>query len=332
MQNPDPGKDAAEAIKKRSRLPERSSMPQVKDLLLLLSETEKLRGRLIEVPWREQDISEPLVLTVEFEPGATLPVWSLYQGEGPNSQLVWSCRETDMYLLYDLLCMFMSQLKPKATQPAAQLVEETPETGAAGGFFQAISPVDLELLKEQPNVLLGHLLVEAGFIPEPLLDAALKVQEMVRNQSLTPEQAVDALRRAYARAGAEPAAPEPKEEGKPRRQPEAQAEKRSEAAPTRPDNSEARHVCAFLQQAGIILAEDVEAASRLKRKPGEELELLLAAGKIDKLTHEAALTSWRMIRDQMLKPEQGIIALHYCQRMRVSLREAFTEMGWEYPV
>jgi hypothetical protein len=334
-------KESGEAISKRHRLAERSAMPEVKDLLVLLAEAEKLRGRMIEVPWRAADDREVFVLTVEFEQRATLPIWSLYQGDAGDSRLVWSCRETDMYLLYDLLCMFMAQLKPMPSQPAARAVEAEPEALSEPGYFDQITPVDFELLKEQPNVMLGHLLVEAGIIPEPLLDSALKLQEMVRNEQLTPEQAIDAMRRAHGRTEGQASA-RPQAESKGQAKPQASARPAPQATaaahhaapsgePVKSGYSEAFQVCEFLKQAGILSADDVEAASKLKKRPGGELELLLSAGKIDKLTHEAGITCWRMIQDNLLRAEQGIIALHYCQRMRVSLQEALTELGWVYP-
>src|SRR5215471_17607620 len=182
-------KNFSDGVQKRQRLAQRSAMPEVRDLLVLLAEAEKLRGKMIEVPWAEPGVPDLLVLCVEFEIGATLPIWSLYQGEAGESRLLWSCRETDMYLLYDLLCMFMSQLRPKPAEASAVEAQADP--------VDTLTPIDYSLFTAQPNVHLGYLLVGAGIIPEPVLDAALKVQEMVRTEELTAEQAVDTLRRTY---------------------------------------------------------------------------------------------------------------------------------------
>jgi len=343
-------KNFSDAVPKRQRLAQRSAMPEVRDLLVLLAEAEKLRGKMIEVPWAEPGVPDLLVLCVEFEFGATLPIWSLYQGEAGESRLLWSCRETDMYLLYDLLCMFMSQLRPKPAEPEPAAASEV---SAQADPVGTLTPIDYSLFTAQPNVHLGYLLVGAGIIPEPVLDAALKVQEMVRTEELTAEQAVDTLRRTYQRSAPKTDKPAPKAEPKPQTKAEPQAQAKPQPAPPKPqappqpqpppepavaatgmrtDYSEAKQVCEFLRQAGLVSTQDVEAASRLKKRDGGELELLVSAGTIDKRTHEAALSCWRMIKDNLLKAEQGIIALHYCQRMRVSLPEALMELGWQYPM
>ncbi len=63
----------------------------------------------------------------------------------------------------------------------------------------------LDLLKKKPNILLGHFLVEAGIVPEPTLDAALRVQELVKAAFFTTSQAAEAVRRAHQRGGLDPA-------------------------------------------------------------------------------------------------------------------------------
>ncbi len=353
-------KNFAEGIQKRQRLAQRPAMPEVRDLLVLLAESEKLRGKMLEVPWQEPGVADLLILCVEMEIGASLPIWSLYQGEGGESRLIWSCRETDMYLLYDLLCMFMSQMRPKVVPEPAKVEEPVPDSNPQQSLFDTLTPVDYDLLKSKSNVMLGYLLVEAGIIPEPMLDAALKIQEMVRNESLTPEQAVDTMRRSYVRATPNvdkpapkvepkpqpkpppPQQPQPQPQPKPQPQPQPKPQPKPQPQPPttprvdpvgpRTDYSEAKQVCEFLRQAGLVSTEDVEAASRLKKREGGELELLVSAGTIDKRTHEAAVSCWRMIKDNLLRAEQGIIALHYCQRMRVSLPEALMELGWQYPM
>jgi len=63
----------------------------------------------------------------------------------------------------------------------------------------------LDLLKKKPNILLGHFLVEAGVVAEPTLDAALRVQELVKVGFFTTSQAAEAVRRAHQRGGLDPA-------------------------------------------------------------------------------------------------------------------------------
>jgi pyruvate/2-oxoglutarate dehydrogenase complex dihydrolipoamide acyltransferase (E2) component len=317
-------KNFSEAIQKRQRLPQRPAMPEVRDLLGLLAEAEKLRGKMLEVPWQEPGVPDLLVLCVEFEIGSTMPVWSLYQGDAGESRLVWSCRETDMYLLYDLLCMFMSQLRPKVPEP--QPVAEASAGDAPQEVADNLTPIDYSLFAERPNVMLGYLLVGAGIIPDTLR----RTYQRANPGSAKPAAKAEATPQPKPQQQAKPqSAPQPKAQAQP--QPKPVPQPSVAASATRKDYSEAKQVCEFLLQAGIVSTEDVEAASRLKKREGGELELLVSAGTIDKRTHEAALSCWRMIKDNLLKTEQGIIALHYCQRMRVSLPEAFMELGWHYP-
>jgi hypothetical protein len=397
-------------------------MPEVPDLYRLLSEAERQSGRIIEQPWFLMDTFQTYSLTVEFEPSQKVPIWTLCEALDDNYRLIWTCRDTDMYLLHDILSMFMSQGQPAPAasrrrrepsggageaggsgkpfpdlseernvfriseyvgttkdleqndQPAAS-VEDKPgrspqETAPApeapleqassapaveaadastknategapdsspppdGGiqsktaeapqeaaqqaaekpmgqltYFERISPAQLEELKQKPNLLLGRLLVESGAIPEGLLEAALKLQEMVRIESLTPDQSIDAMRRAYHRTAAETKADT------------------GDAG----DSSEGKLVSELLYEAGIISREDIEAACKLKAKRGGELEILISSGKIDKLVQDAAVSCLRFMHKGCIRHEQAVIALNYCSRSRVVLREAFIDLGWDYP-
>ena len=63
-------------------------------------------------------------------------------------------------------------------------------------------PIDNDLIKKRPNVLLGNFLVDAGLIPDATLSSALQLQEMVRSGALSTTQAAEAVRRAHNRGGA----------------------------------------------------------------------------------------------------------------------------------
>lgn len=198
---------------------------------------------------------------------------------------------------------------PRAAPPAR------PDSGGDSqerGYFESLAPEEFERLKAQPNVLLGHLLVECGAIPEALLDAALKLQEMVRSESLTAVQSVDAMRRAHKRVQDEAGLSEGKGQ-------------------SATDSSEGKLVTELLFEAGLVTRADIDAATKLKVRPGGELDTLRAAGKLDKRTQEAAIKCFRMMRDRLIRHEQAVIALNYAHRMRVSLREAFQDLDWLYP-
>lgn len=240
---------------------------------------------------------------------------------------------------------------------------------------------EIDLISKRPNILLGHFLVEAGLIPDSTLEAALQLQDMVKNGALSTKQAAEAVRRAHNRGGKVDAniftATAPKVDS-------------AEAAPIAPplgeilieagllgvsvlkaalnlqevvrtgalskgealeafihehygvDAKSARKQIArsaqdvkvinLLVKAGLLSEQDVQTANNVKKKHGGEIvKILSAAGKVDKVTLGAGARCQELIEENRLKVEQAIIALHYCQRMRVSFDEAVEELGWEKP-
>jgi hypothetical protein len=91
-------------------------------------------------------------------------------------------------------------------QGAPPSVKPTPPPAAApaeklGAAKEEIKPIYSETVplmdKAGPNILLGQIMVDSGLLPEPVLDAALSLQEMVRQGNLTSDDATDALRRMH---------------------------------------------------------------------------------------------------------------------------------------
>jgi hypothetical protein len=66
----------------------------------------------------------------------------------------------------------------------------------------AVKPQSEPLPKKKPNILLGNFLVQAGLFPEPTLDAALRMQDLVKSGALSNSQAAEAVKRAHQRGGA----------------------------------------------------------------------------------------------------------------------------------
>ena len=61
-----------------------------------------------------------------------------------------------------------------------------------------LKPIDYNsMMSKKSNVLLGTLLVEAGLVTTPTLNAALKIQELVREEKMDQEAAFDALKRLH---------------------------------------------------------------------------------------------------------------------------------------
>src|SRR5262245_47129626 len=101
----------------RVRMPELKALPEIPDLYQILGEAERLSGRIVELPWFLMDTFQSFALTVEYEASQKTPSWSLYEGLDDNHRLIWTCRDTDLFLLHDILSMFMAQPQAKSSAP-----------------------------------------------------------------------------------------------------------------------------------------------------------------------------------------------------------------------
>lgn len=88
------------------------------------------------------------------------------------------------------------------------------------------------------------------------------------------------------------------------------------------------NVVKLLKNSGIITDSDISDASEMSKKGVEIGKCLVNLGRIDNNTLIAAFECQSAIEMERLKPEQAIIALHYCQRTRSKFLEALDELGW----
>jgi hypothetical protein len=308
--------------KKHQRLEPLSGLPSPADLRNLRSEGERARGCCFELPFFAEKANENYSLTVQCSFGAgTEPVWTLYEGTGSKSRVMWSTPFVDLELLMDVVTLSIpksvesvempahlapqtekeEEEEPEKEEPAAAQpvphgyypyppalppgtppgyvpgpypppgypvyptpypgysyppypmptdangqpvypppgypVYPTPypgysyppmpdpaspaaaplptagtlpvQTGPPPASQSELTPPQEvqpdNLFNKKPNILLGHFLVEAGLVPEPTLDAALRVQELVKTGAFTNSQAAEAVRRAHQRGGLDPA-------------------------------------------------------------------------------------------------------------------------------
>ncbi len=91
--------------KKHQRLQLLPDLPTLKDLRLLLFEAQKATGCLFELPWFLEKSNEHFSLTVQYDFGGSEPIWTLYQGQGSNSKLMWSSPFKDLELLLDVITL-----------------------------------------------------------------------------------------------------------------------------------------------------------------------------------------------------------------------------------
>lgn len=234
------------------------------------------------------------------------------------------------------------------------------------------------MVQVRPAIMLGTFLVEAGLVPKSTIDAALQVQVLVSQGTLSPVKAAEAVRRAHLRGGGlepeENAAAYRPNDGAVRIKPqigqvlvmagiitavqlkaalylqdvmrsgtmsmeEAVELLKREASPAQVKTLSAEQIksapaedfkqaIALLKQAGLINDGDIEAANKVKEKHGGEItKILVVAGKLDQLTLDGAKTCQKYIDDNTIRVDQAIMALHYCQRMRVPFEEAASELG-----
>ncbi|MBU6450637.1 MAG: hypothetical protein KGS72_02585 [Cyanobacteria bacterium REEB67] len=176
--------------------------------------------------------------------------------------------------------------------------------------------VEPEITPPKPNEVvvkikpqIGQVLVMAGIITAVQLKAALYLQDVMRGGTMTMEEAVELLRREAT---------------------SAQVKSQSAEQIKAPVAEDLTAAIALTKQAGLVTDSDLEAANKVKEKHGGEIsKILMVAGKLDDLTLDAAKNCQRFVDAGKLRVDQAIMALHYCQRMRVPFEEAASELGFD---
>lgn len=90
--------------KKQLRLEPLSQTPRMSDVRSVLGEAQRAKGCTVELPWRTYG-GGVFSLTVRVELAGGDAVWTLYEGEGARSRVVWSSPFEDIELLYDVLTL-----------------------------------------------------------------------------------------------------------------------------------------------------------------------------------------------------------------------------------
>lgn len=228
---------------------------------------------------------------------------------------------------------------PAYSQPGSQQMHGAPQSGFPGGAGGGMSngaandlkPVDMNgfidiLSKGQPNLLLGHLFIEAGLLPEPCVEAALRVQELIRKGQLSGQAAVESLRIAAERGGVlddetlqrcrqmYPLTPE-------------SSPRAANAGQSLDPREAARQVIMMIQNSGIVSDNDISTAEAVRRKHGGDVaSILIAAGKVERETVEAARSCHNLVRDCRLNTDEVVKILRHCQKNRSSIQDACREL------
>ena len=161
------------------------------------------------------------------------------------------------------------------------------------------------------DMLIGQALMQSGFISEAVLDAALGLQEMVRSENMTPDEAAEALNLIHQHGWTAEAS-------------------LSEVSKAQFKTTNLIGLVDLLKLAGLLSDEALRHAITTddrKVKPFDEI--LLNAGQISEATLHIAVRCQSMIDEGVLSVEQAIVALHHWQWSGSSLPEIIQKFGWK---
>lgn len=167
--------------------------------------------------------------------------------------------------------------------------------------------IETGLINNEP---VGQVLVNKEYATMSLLDAALKLQEMVDNGKLTPLQTADVLRQVHER-----------------RIPVSQAVTELGLQKATPEATVG--LGELLKNAGLITEDDIREAFRISMQNSALLgKILTITGFIDEDTLSASMRAQTLVKQGHLEIPQAMIALNYVHRMGGSLDEALIDLGW----
>ena len=175
--------------KKYVRLDLLPRMPRLPDIRNLLNEAKKARACTVELPWRSENLGLRFSLTVRVEVGGGEPIWTLYEGEGSKSRVMWSTGFNEVELLYDVLTLSLPtdgpnifapfQDKPAEAAPSrgepvsdsqisyARSYEKTGGDAAPSDFYKPTDSANAALNAEYANFLMTEepVVVKASKAP-----------------------------------------------------------------------------------------------------------------------------------------------------------------------
>lgn len=85
------------------RLPKLPGMPGYDDIAFQLIEGQRNRGRVVDMPWTNEDRSASFTLGVKCDPAGGDPEWTLSKGEAPNNKIYWTYPSGDTSLILNLV-------------------------------------------------------------------------------------------------------------------------------------------------------------------------------------------------------------------------------------
>lgn len=155
---------------------------------------------------------------------------------------------------------------------------------------------------------LGDILMEKGLISKPVLDMALKLQDLISKGSLDIRVAAVALQELVSTG------------------------KVVDPATCNANDASEMRLGDLLQQTGLVDDDDIQDAITLSSTyPAIIGKMLVVSGSIDEGTLLAAIRCQFLMRNKALNEEDARQALLYAQRHRISLDDALEELGIQIP-
>jgi hypothetical protein len=200
---------------------------------------------------------------------------------------------------------------------------------------------------------IGEILVTSGALPSKVLDAAVRLQEMARDRSITNQRVTELLRQMNTTGCSldELLKPVPPAAIRARGDMLLEEEENKVTSEERKKVSQvmkvikeadlgdpkAKQRCAdvleLLQKASIVSKDAVESELKANKDNAvDAVKALLVKETIEPTTFEAALGCQKLIELERFKVEQAVIALGYCSRSRVGLKDAISDLNWLIPM
>ena len=180
-----------------------------------------------------------------------------------------------------------------------------------------MNALELGLVNDQP---MGQILVNQGFITPELLEAALKVQELVDRDELTATLAVESLNKIHHTGVSLPEALNQQED---------------------PQSAPAAGPIDFrelLSVARIAGEEEITSSFEIVLcNPPLLMQVLVLAGLLDERVSKSVLKCYTMMGEAYLSQEDAVVALDYCLQKysegaapEFSFEDALLELGWTF--
>jgi hypothetical protein len=126
----------------RLRLDIETKLPNIFTMEQQLMEAKSRRGCLVELPWTTAKPNQLFILSVNWEPTADLPIWTLYEQNNMESKMHWSEQYPpgDLQIMYDVVTMSVTGSDPAAQIPESLRPKEFPP-GMGGKVPAAVMPL-----------------------------------------------------------------------------------------------------------------------------------------------------------------------------------------------